>query len=67
MYVAAIRHSNNLHFTYDNDPDEDITNYDDIINFKCNAEKSTNFYVLKNIIKSNRYLFRYKFVRNYRT
>ena len=41
---AAIRFSNNSYFIYDNDTDEDITNYDDIINlFKCHAEKNHKF------------------------
>lgn len=41
---AAIRYSNNSYFIYDNDTDEDITNYDDIINlFKCHAEKNHKF------------------------
>ena len=41
---AAIRFSNNSYFIYDNDTDEDITNYDDIISlFKCHAEKNHKF------------------------
>lgn len=41
---AAIRYSNNSYFIYDNDTDEDITNYDDIINlFKCHTEKNHKF------------------------
>ena len=41
---AAIRFSNNSYFIYDNDTNEDITNYDDIISlFKCHAEKNHKF------------------------
>lgn len=40
----AIKSKNNSYFIYDNDPDEDIINYDDIISlFKCHAEKNHKF------------------------
>ena len=40
----AIKSKSNSYFIYDNDPDEDITNYDDIISlFKCHAEKNHKF------------------------
>ena len=43
-YAIKRKNKNNQYFIYDNDPDEDITNYDDIISlFKCHAEKNRKF------------------------